>query len=72
MSAYDSEAFQMEQEGAFPTELDTITVEPDWGGLRRWLLEAVFPTDPVTARKIAAEMGSEAPVFPGDEVHPEA
>lgn len=40
-----------------------IVVEPDWRGMRRWVL-ALYMTDPEQAKKIAAEMGSEAPEFP--------
>jgi hypothetical protein len=41
----------------------TIDITPNWASMRRFVLH-VFRTDPVTARKIAAEMGSEAPELP--------
>ena len=40
-----------------------IVVEPDWNGMRRWVL-ALYMTDPEKALSIAAEMGCEAPEFP--------
>lgn len=42
---------------------ETVDVTPNWEGLRRFVLH-VFRTDPKTARKIAAEMGCEAPDLP--------
>jgi len=42
----------------------TITLEPNWEGVRRWVVECVFPSDPEHAREIAAAMGSEAPDLP--------
>jgi hypothetical protein len=42
-------------------DTESINIEPDWDGMRRWVL-TVFKTDPATACKIAAEMGAEAPV----------
>lgn len=41
----------------------TIDITPDWEGMRRFVLH-IFRTDPKTARKIAAEMGCEAPDLP--------
>lgn len=46
--------------------METIDLTPNWDGMRRWVLH-VFRTDPSTARRIAADMGSEAPTFPGDD-----
>ncbi len=47
-------------------EPDTINIEPDWDGMRRWVL-VVFKTDPELARHIASKMGSEAPEFPEEQ-----
>lgn len=41
---------------------ESITLEPNWDGMRAWVRH-VYRTDPVTAMKIAAEMGPEAPDF---------
>lgn len=40
----------------------TIDITPNWDGLRRWVRH-VFRTDPDLARRIARDMGSEAPDF---------
>ncbi len=45
---------------------ESINLEPNWEGMRAWVLN-VYKTDPATARKIAADMGSEAPELPEDE-----
>lgn len=42
---------------------DTINVEPNWDGMRTWVLH-IYKTDPMLARKIAADMGREAPDLP--------
>lgn len=39
---------------------ESINLEPDWEGMRRWVLH-VAETDPEQAALIAGEMGSEAP-----------
>lgn len=39
---------------------ESISIEPHWPNLRRWVRH-VAKTDPETAAKIAAEMGDEAP-----------
>lgn len=44
-------------------EVETINVEPNWEGLRQYVL-TMFRTDPTTAYRIAADMGCEAPIFP--------
>lgn len=38
----------------------TINIEPNWPGLRRWA-EHVAATDLAAAKRVAAEMGREAP-----------
>jgi hypothetical protein len=40
--------------------METVNVEPNWDGMRRFV-QNIAKTDPATARKIAAEMGDEAP-----------
>lgn len=46
--------------------MQTIDITPNWAGMRAWVLH-VAKTDPMLARKIASEMGREAPKFlPGD------
>lgn len=44
----------------------TINLEPNWAGVRRWLLEAVAPFDEAKARELAESLGCEAP--PSDEL----
>lgn len=43
--------------------MDTIDITPNWSSMRRFVLH-VFKTDPKLARKLAAEMGVEAPELP--------
>ena len=41
----------------------TITIEPSWPAMRRWVLH-VYRTDPARAIEIAEAMGCEAPELP--------
>lgn len=57
-----------DSEGAIPmntTEPKTINLEPNWEGVRRFVL-SIYQIDPQRARDIAAEMGCEAPTFPDE------
>lgn len=43
--------------------MTVINLEPNWDGVRAWVLH-VHKTDPMLARKLASEMGREAPELP--------
>jgi hypothetical protein len=45
----------------------SVTLEPNWDGMRRWVVEAVYPSDPAKAREIAEAMGCEAPELPEED-----
>lgn len=46
--------------------METINITPNWDNMRRFVLN-VYRTDPMLARKLASEMGDEAPTFPSTE-----
>lgn len=43
----------------------SISLEPNWEGMRKWVLH-VHRTDPELARRIAMDMGREAPELPDE------